>query len=329
MATPPTFVAEYEGGTWANGTTPKTTPSFDGALGDVLASLVVDASDDSSPDNYSWASSPVETWTEKAESTGGNNADPWAQAATAILTAARTGMTVTSTRVGGFGTDANGFVVAHFTHSDGVGNAAASGHLGGAPSWSFTTSFDNSAVVVVFADWNANDGASRVWRTVNGFTPDAGNGLELSYFRDATQYSVYVAYYPDTGAAGAKTLGLTNPAVGSYVAAAVEVRARVPAAPIVSIGEDSWCVVGGTFGRIPVEDDVGSAITAREWKVMSGPADAGNIVGVDLISTWAPSVQGSYVLRYTATNGIGSSFDELNLEAGVKVEGPQNSEMRR
>jgi hypothetical protein len=131
-----------------------------------------------------------------------------------------------------------------------------------------------------------------------------------------------------TGAIGVTTTTLTTANVKALFTGALS-PAGTPTAPIVSIGADSWCVVGGTFGRIAVEDDTGSAITAREWKVMSGPADSGNVVGTDVANTWAPSVQGSYVLRYTATNGVGASFDELNLEVGAAIEGPQNSLVTR
>jgi hypothetical protein len=127
-----------------------------------------------------------------------------------------------------------------------------------------------------------------------------------------------------TGAIGVTTTTLTTANVKALFTGALT-PAGTPTVPVVSIGEDSWCVVGGTFGRVAVENDTGSAITAREWKVISGPADAGNVVGTEVANTWAPSVTGSYVIRYTATNGVGASFDELNLEVGGAIEGPQNS----
>lgn len=100
---------------------------------------------------------------------------------------------------------------------------------------------------------------------------------------------------------------------------------EAPTAPVVSIHPDSWCVVNGTFGRVAVETDTGDPITAREWKIISGPVDAGNVVGTDVVNIWAPTATGSYVIRYTATNGIGASYDEISLEVGGVVEGPQNS----
>lgn len=129
--------------------------------------------------------------------------------------------------------------------------------------------------------------------------------------------------------ATAGTIGSPVATMGSTDAKAFMTLALAPAGaptvPVVSIGEDSWAVVNGTFGRVAVEDDTGDPITAREWKIMSGPADAGNVVGTEVMSTWTPTATGSYVVRYTATNGIGASFDEINLEVGGLIEGPQNS----
>lgn len=130
------------------------------------------------------------------------------------------------------------------------------------------------------------------------------------------------------GATGTALYDLNNSDYGPRVQT-LALTSVAPTAPTVDIGADSWCVVDGVFGRVAVEDDNGSAITAREWKVMSGPADAGLVVGTDVMSTWPPTMTGSYVLRYTATNGIGSSFHEINLEVGGMIEGPQNSLMRR
>lgn len=230
MATPPTFVADYEGASWNTSTSPKTTSSFDGSLGDVLVSLLVEANDDGD-ENFTWTSSPAETWTENAETTGSTDADVFLQTATASLTAARTGMTVIATRTAGTANLMN-HVVAHFTASDGVGNAARqTGNGGAAPAFAFTTNFDNSAIVYIIADWNATDGTTRTHRTVNGFTPTVGNGQELVYFRNAAEYTVYAAYIVDAGAAGSKTIGISAPAGGDCLIAAVEVRSGPEAPP--------------------------------------------------------------------------------------------------
>jgi hypothetical protein len=120
-----------------------------------------------------------------------------------------------------------------FRGTDGVGatNSTNNAEGSGAPSLSITTTQDNSAVVVVVADWNAGDGSSRTWNTVNSITPTSGNGYERSYVRDATAATYYVAYYPDVGAAGSKTVGLSAPSTMRYVICAVEITGSTPWPP--------------------------------------------------------------------------------------------------
>lgn len=205
-----------------------------------------------------------------------------------------------------------------------VGNEAS----GSAPSLAITTLGANSTVVYFESDWNATDGTTRTWRTINSVTPTSGNGLEKLYARNSASWSAYGAYWDDVGAAGAVTTGLTAPTGHMGNSVAIEVQGTATA-PIVDISPDSWAVVGGAFNRVAVEDDTGDPITVREWTVVSGPADSGTVIGTDVVNTWAPTVTGSYVIRYTATNGIGSSYDEINLEVGDIIEGPQNSSLMR
>ena len=89
---------------------------------------------------------------------------------------------------------------------------------------SITTTQANSAIVVALTDWSAisdpqND---RIWQTVNGYTPTAGNGQELDYQYVNGAYTVFGAYYPDAGTTGSKTVGLsTGPGSSSHVSFAV------------------------------------------------------------------------------------------------------------
>jgi len=120
-----------------------------------------------------------------------------------------------------------------FRGSDGVGAAASTnnGTGSGAPSLDITTLQDNSAIVVVVCDWNAVDGASRTWRTVNGITPTSGNGLERSYMFDSVRMTYYVAYYSDVGTAGLKTVGISAPGGQRYVIGAIEVKGTAGGGP--------------------------------------------------------------------------------------------------
>lgn len=89
-----------------------------------------------------------------------------------------------------------------------------------------------STIAVFSTDWNAIDGASRTWTTVNGTTPTAGNLLEVGYGRVNGAYTIYSAYYPDVGAPGTKTVGLSAPTGQKYSLIAIElipVVTNVPA----------------------------------------------------------------------------------------------------
>ena len=124
-----------------------------------------------------------------------------------------------------------------FRDHDGVGatNSTNNGSGSGAPSLSITTTRDNSAIVVVVVDWNAVDGASRTWNTVNSITPTSGNGYERSYVFDGAACTYYVAYYLDAGTVGTKTVGLSAPATMRYVICAVEIK-----------GVENWPPAGAT-----------------------------------------------------------------------------------
>lgn len=230
MGTPPTFVTDVEGAAgWGSSATPKTTATFNGSTNDVLVTLLTD-SNDNGGEAYTFTSTPAETWTELAETTGTTNADVWMQPAWTVLTADRTGMAAIATRTGGDAVPFN-ILTAIFTGSDGVGAYAKSpGNGGAAPALGITTLFDNSAIIYMVGDWAATDGATRTHRSVNGFTPTAGNGQELLYFTDGSNYTVYCAYIPDAGNAGAQTVGISAPGTGDCLVIAVEIQGT-PGAP--------------------------------------------------------------------------------------------------
>lgn len=140
---------------------------------------------------------------------------------TAIVDVAKS-MTVTVTA----GNTANiwGFDVIKYSGSSGIGASSKANVSNAAPSLALTTTQANSTIVTLAADWNAVDGASRIWRTVNGVTPTAGNGLELDYGFTAGQYTAYLSHVQDAGAVGAQTLGLSAPAGQKYSIIAVEIK---------------------------------------------------------------------------------------------------------
>ena len=123
-----------------------------------------------------------------------------------------------------------------FRNSSGVG-ASTSGNVNAAlPTLNLTSTQDNSAVVVLSADWNGLDGTSRAWLTVNSITPTNANGKEIDYTFVSTVYTVYGAYYNDVGAIGSNTFGLSAPTGQRYSMVALEVKglAAVPNTAVTS-----------------------------------------------------------------------------------------------
>lgn len=104
-----------------------------------------------------------------------------------------------------------------------VGASNATTLNGGAPTLSLAPTNPSSALVVVSADWNAVDGSSRTWNTINGTTPTSGNGLEKNYLYVSGQYTTYGAYYPNIGATDSKTVGLAAPSGQKYSIAVIEI----------------------------------------------------------------------------------------------------------
>lgn len=145
---------------------------------------------------------------------------------TTVMAADRTGLTVTFTASTGM----LGGNVLTFRASAGPGASQKTNVASGAPSLSLTTTRPNSAVVSASGDWNAVDGASRTWRTINSITPTSGNTLERTYVRDAARATFYGAYWTDVGAAGAQTTGLSAPSGQKYSIVSLEVLGTFPPA---------------------------------------------------------------------------------------------------
>lgn len=225
--TPPTLILDNEGTLgWDVTTEPKSTAAFNSAIGDVWVTGAI------AEDNAANLDPPTNTGTAQTfTARGAVDTNNWTEVHTytTIVNAVLTGQTVSMVRQGSaLKWNLN---VVRFSGSDGIGAVPAgeAETVDTAPSLSITTTSDNSAIVVFIGDWDAEDGTSRTWRTVNGITPTAGNGYELTYFRNASNYAVYIAYYPDAGAAGAKTVGFTAPASPKASIVAIEVKGTTAA----------------------------------------------------------------------------------------------------
>jgi hypothetical protein len=215
MATPPTFVAEYETAWSAVGAGAKTS-SVTVSTGDVL---VICGITESNTYTLATPTGGGLTYTLQQSVVASNYCSCYVW--TAVSGSSQT-FTLSVTMSGGTGYW--GFNALRFSGSDGVGVSAKTNVDGAAPSLALVTGEDNSAIVVANGDWNAADGASRTWRTINGITPTSGNGLENTYARDASRATFYVGRWNDAGTAGSKTTGLSAPAGQRYSIIAVEVE---------------------------------------------------------------------------------------------------------
>lgn len=93
--------------------------------------------------------------------------------------------------------------------------------------------------------------------------------------------------------------------------------------PTVGAGTDAAVVLGDLFTRTATESDNGSAITSRAWTILSGPAGVGSTIGTAAALSWTPTVVGSYVLRYVATNAVGASTpDDVTVTVSATAGAP-------
>ncbi|HWB36041.1 MAG TPA: hypothetical protein VHA75_08460, partial [Rugosimonospora sp.] len=207
MATPPTVVSTGTSA-YTNTTTPKTV-SVTVQNGDIIC--VVGGSEDS-PNTLGTPTGNSLTYTLQQSITAASHSPAYGW--TAPSTGSAT-FNVSCARTAGAGRF--GISAPVFRGSDGVG-ASNSGTGTGAPTLNLTTTQDNSAIVVIITDWNAADGASRVYTQVNSLDP-----TEVTYARTAGAYTVYVVVYTDAGTAGSKTVGV-NTTGTIFSAVAIEIK---------------------------------------------------------------------------------------------------------
>ena len=139
----------------------------------------------------------------------------------------------------------------------------------------------------------------------NGYTqPTAGGEPGISGFSTAALWST-----PDTNQS--VTIDPPGSSAAVYSLVFMEFRATL-APPTVNAGADASHTYGPPFTRTATETG-GGAVTSREWKIVSGPAGAGSVIGTAQALSWSPTASGVYVLRYTATNSTGANSDDATI----------------
>lgn len=298
MATPPTrvLVATPAVG-WSSSATPKTTPTFSVQAGDLLTLMAFGENGMMTVAPPTWTGSGA--WTLLQSISLGSD---WCTAYLYVctVTATATGRTVSVAASGTMGQFS--FIVTQWRNHGGVG-LSGKANASGAPSLPLALSA-NSAVAVGNSDWNAANGASRTWRTVNG-SPI----VESSYGGTVgSTYVVYTGYAPDAGAAGSETLGLTAPTGQKYSIVAVEVLglASVSFSGVAAFSGAGTVTASGTPHRS------GSIVmsAAGSLTAAGSPKKGGTVVlaGTGSMSTvGSPGVGGTVVLSGTgALSTVGS-----------------------
>jgi hypothetical protein len=176
--------------------------------GDLLVAVVASDNSFAVP---TITSSPILTWTKRQEIIGSGFES------VAIYTATATGaLTATFNRIGA--TEVFGGTVYAFTNTTGLGNSAKNNPVAqGAPSVQLPVS-SHSAVVLINADWTANQSAY-------SFNISPGPFLEKSVSQNSI-YGAYTGYYPDIVNSGTYTFGMLMPNNQKYSIAAIEIKGK-------------------------------------------------------------------------------------------------------
>lgn len=244
MATPPTRVSHNPAstGNYSSSTTPKTTASFNVEAGDLL---VVMASSEHAGATFGTpsASGGSVTWTLRQTATN-TPADQWSrtQVWTGAVGATATGITVSLTRAGTAVTWGLSCTVWRGHGGVGVsGNATQAS--GNAPAVTLAGCSANSAVQCAVNDWNAADGASRTYRTINGSAM-----TESTYYRNAAAHTVYGGYRLDVGAGGSVVVGLTAPTAQKPSTVGIEILGTTSGSTVNGVATGSFGFAGTAAG---------------------------------------------------------------------------------
>lgn len=219
----PSFVQTYSSGWTATGaSTNKTVTGVNGAVGDAFIACV--QYENNNPTHTSFSGGGL-TWTLLQSIAVTGYVKTYLYASN-VLASAITNQTLTAARGTGGGSLVWGVTVLRFATVDSIG-ASVKANAAGLPSVSLVTTKQNSSIAMFNGDWNAVAGTTRSYRS------DAGSFAETLYQYSAGVATFYGGYYPDAGTAGAKQIGMSQPAGQAYAVVGVEVAgaAAGPAGP--------------------------------------------------------------------------------------------------
>jgi hypothetical protein len=148
----------------------------------------------------------------------------------------------------------------------------------------------------------------------SGHTPPTGmlEAADSSFTTPGRALLVTTQLLAAPGATGTRTATALGTAT-DYLGISMALVSVTAVAPIPNAGVDATIDQYATFSRTADDFDGGATITAREWKIVSGPNQVGAVIGTAAALSWAPTVGGSYVLRYSATNSVGTGTDDVTV----------------
>jgi hypothetical protein len=205
MAVPPTRVS-HVASSWTSESSPKTL-SVTVQNGDLL---IVAAGAEGSGNNFGISGGSL-TWTRRQSSYQSFRADM------ALWSAQATETTTFSIAVSNDDNQSWGCAATVWRNHGGLGNTGVGTGDGDADAL-FTTASSDSAVVVYIADYNAIDGAGRVYHQVNGAP------TELLYGRSSNDYTWYGIVYPDTNAAAQYEIGINGMSDQKWTMVVAEIK---------------------------------------------------------------------------------------------------------
>jgi hypothetical protein len=235
----PTFVTTAAT-VYNDAASPKAVTGFTVAVGDIIIAKASAENGDTSFPNLPSGSgtATISAFTALANLLGTGGASDGDKPRTAIWWAEVTsvaGGTSAGVSLSASGTAHWGFRAEVWRDSDGVGTVFSGSADGSAPSVTASTAQADSAITWQNNDWNALDGASRVYREST-----AGTFTEETYYYDSARYTVYGGYHANAGAAGSKTIGLSAPGSQRWALVGVEVKGTASATATVDQSTFRW-----------------------------------------------------------------------------------------
>lgn len=201
------------------------------------------------------------------------------------------------------------------TWVNGIGATAQAVTAGASPT---VTGLPGTAVTVFYACCYAKGVAQTIVESVTWSAPVIElTDLDVPY--STTDGNHYTVAYEDGVTATSRTATPTysNTTTGSVVLSGERVTFAINAAallgpPTVDALGDRYLYLGATLDRTAIVAANGATVTAQGWSLISGTGSPATLSSSTDLS-WAPTVAGTYGLRYSATNSQGTTTQDITV----------------